>query len=82
MMMIHPAHALLLADIRHHELVTRADTVRLARRIGAAAAQPDCRVPVATFPAPPCRPDPRRAVAGPSIRHRVPRKGILLRTHR
>jgi hypothetical protein len=69
-MMMHPAHALLLANTHHHELVTRADAFRLARRTPAAA-QPDCRIPVATLAAPLCRPDPRRAAAGPRARNAI-----------
>jgi hypothetical protein len=76
MMTLHPAHALLLANTRHHELVTRADDFRLSRLAGAARAQPDCAVPVPLL-AVPCRPDPRRAAARPIARHRV-----LLRLHR
>jgi hypothetical protein len=42
-MMIHPAHAMLLAKIRHGELLAEADI----HRSGHAGPQLDCRVPAA-----------------------------------
>lgn len=70
MIAIHPTHAMLLAKNLHHELVTRAQDFRLARRAEQAGASADCRIPTAATVNQPCRPDPRRA----ALRgHRKPR---------
>jgi hypothetical protein len=65
MMMIHPAHALLLAKQLHHDLAARAEVWRAGR----AAAAGDCLIPVAPAAGTqPCRADPR-SPARPAGRH-------------
>ncbi|HEY8473122.1 MAG TPA: hypothetical protein VIL37_10885 [Natronosporangium sp.] len=68
MMMLHPAHAMLLASQLHRTLVDRARAYRLGRRT---APVTDCLIPVAPPAARPCRPDPRRSAARPTARHRL-----------
>jgi hypothetical protein len=68
-MMMHPADAMLLAAVRHRELVATAVAARAATRAGPSDRPTDCRVP------PP-------AVAAAPARHRAPRRAVGHRTGR